>query len=45
MESSVWKTVMEQEKIRRGYDQVKNVFFVVGRKIHVLTEIERGEKR
>jgi len=34
-----------QRGIRRGYDQVKNVFFVVSRKIRVLTEVERGEKR
>jgi len=37
MESSGWKRVMELEK----YQNV----FVVGRKIHVLTEVERREKR
>jgi len=34
-----------KRRIRRGYDQVKNVFFCYGRKINVLTEVGRGKKR
>jgi len=32
-------------RIRRGYDQVKNVGFVVGRQIHMLNKVEREKKR
>jgi len=31
--------------VRRGYDQVKSVMFVVGRNINMLSKVEGGEKR
>jgi len=34
-----------QRGIGRGYDQVKDVAFVVGRKVDMLRKIERREKR
>jgi len=30
---------------RRGYDQVENVMFVVGRKVNMLSKVEGGKKR
>jgi len=34
-----------QRGVRRGYDQVEDVAFVVGRKVNMLRKTERGEKR
>jgi len=34
-----------QRGVRRGYDQVEDVAFVVGRKVNMLRKIERREKR
>jgi len=34
-----------QRGVRRGYDQVEDVAFVVSRKVNMLRKIERGEKR
>ena len=34
-----------QRGVRRGYDQVKDVAFVVGGEVNMLRKFERGEKR
>jgi len=34
-----------QQGVRRGYDQVEDVAFVVRRKVNMLRKIERREKR
>jgi len=34
-----------QRGVRRGYDQVKDVEFVVGGKVNMFRKIESGEKR
>jgi len=36
---------LNQQGVRRGYDQVEGVAFVVGRKVNMLRKIEREEKR
>ena len=46
METNGCKRQPEQVTCRkRGYDQIKNVIFVVRREVNVLTMIERRKKR